>query len=80
MDADSITDVGNYSIEGLEIEEVSIVEDGDINVLITTSSQLPSTEYSLVYEVKDAAGNSTQSDVLIKSFFAASHIAGSFIL
>ena len=26
-------------------------------------------EYSLVYDVKDAAGNSTQSDVLMKSFF-----------
>jgi len=71
MDTESITDVSNYSIDGLDIEDVSILGEGDLSVLIETSSQAPNTEYTLDYDLKDAAGNSLKSNVVIKSFLEA---------
>ena len=37
MDTESVTDVSNYSIDGLDIEDVSILGEGDLSVLIETS-------------------------------------------
>ena len=48
--------MGNYFIDGLDIEDVSILGEGDLIVLIETSSQAPNTEYTLDYDLKDAVG------------------------